>query len=206
MTLEALVFDLGGVLIDIDFGRAFAAWGAAAGVAAGAMAARFSVDEPYCAHERGEIDERAYFAHLRRALAIELPDADLRAGWHAIIGQPLPGIEAVVRELAQRFPLYVFSNTNITHVAHFTPRLRPLLAHFRHVFTSCELGRRKPEPEAFARLAQRIGKAPARLAFFDDVEENVAGARGAGLLAYRVRSAAEIRTISAGLPAANTAR
>lgn len=206
MTLEALVFDLGGVLIDIDFGRAFAAWGAAAGVAAGAMAARFSVDEPYCAHERGEIDERAYFAHLRRALAIELPDADLRAGWHAIIGQPLPGIDAVVRELAQRFPLYVFSNTNTTHVAHFTPRLRPLFVHFRQVFTSCELGRRKPEPEAFARLAQRIGKAPARLAFFDDVEENVAGARGAGLLAYRVRSAAEIRTISAGLPAANTAR
>ena len=206
MTVEALVFDLGGVLIDVDFGRAFAAWAAAAGVPAATIAARFSVDEPYCAHERGEIDERVYFAHLRRALAIALPDAEVRAGWHAIIGQPLPGIDAVVRELAQRFPLYVFSNTNAAHVAHFTPRLRALFAHFRHVFTSCELGRRKPEAEAFARLAQRIGKAPERLAFFDDVEENVAGARRAGLQAYRVTSAAEIRAISADLPGRRTAR
>ena len=206
MTVEALVFDLGGVLIDVDFGRAFAAWSSAADVPAATIAARFSVDEPYCAHERGEIEERAYFAHLRRTLAIELPDEDLRAGWHAIIGQPLPGIDAVVRELAQRFPLYVFSNTNTTHVAHFTPRLRPLFAHFRHVFTSCELGRRKPEPEAFARLASRIGVPASQLAFFDDVAENVAGARNAGLQAFRVASAAEVRAISADLLAARTAR
>ena len=206
MTLEAVVFDLGGVLIDIDLGRAFAAWGAAAGVPAATIAARFTVDEACCAHERGEIDDSAYFAHLRRLLRLELPDEALRAGWNGIIGEPLPGIEEVVRELAAQRPLYVFSNTNPAHIAHFTPRLRTLFRHFRHVYTSCEIGRRKPEPEAFARLASLIGAPPARLAFFDDVEENVAGARRAGLEAYRVRSAAEIRTISASLRAANTAR
>jgi putative hydrolase of the HAD superfamily len=206
MTADALVFDLGGVLIDIDFGRAFAAWGAAAGLPAAAIAARFSIDEPYCAHERGEIDDRAYFAHLRRALGLELPDEVVRVGWNAIIGEPLPGIDAVVRELAQRLPLYVFSNTNAAHVAHFTPRLRPLFAHFRRAFTSCDIGRRKPELEAFARLASLIGAPPARLVFFDDAEENVAGARRAGLQAHRVRSAGEIRAISANPPAANKAR
>ncbi|HET7365909.1 MAG TPA: HAD family phosphatase [Burkholderiales bacterium] len=206
MKVEAVVFDLGGVLVDIDFGRAFAAWAAAAGVPAGAIAARFTIDEPYCAHERGEIDERAYFVHLRGALGIQLSVEELRAGWQAIIGEPLPGIDAVVRELAQRFPLYVFSNTNAAHVAHFTPRLRPLFAHFRRVVTSCDIGRRKPEPEAYARLASLIGAPPARLAFLDDVEDNVAGARRAGLQAYLVRSAAEVRATSAGLLAANTAR
>jgi putative hydrolase of the HAD superfamily len=206
MTAEALVFDLGGVLIDIDFRRAFAAWSAAAGLPSAAVAARFSIDEAYCAHERGEIDERAYFAHLRRSLGVELPDEAMRAGWNAILGEPLPGIDTVVRELAQRFPLYVFSNTNAAHVAHFTPRLRPLLAHFRRAFTSCDLGRRKPEPEAFERLASLIGAPLARLAFFDDVEDNVAGARRAGLQAYRVRSAGEIRAISASLPAPGKAR
>lgn len=206
MTVDAVVFDLGGVLIDVDFARAFAAWGAGAGIPTAAIAARFSIDEPYCAHERGEIDERAYFAHLRRGLGLELPDDVMREGWNAIIGEPLPGIEAVVRELAQQFPLFVFSNTNAAHVAHFTPRLRSLFAHFRRVLTSCDVGRRKPEPEAFARLASLIGAPPARLAFFDDVEENVAGARTAGLQAYCVRSAAEIRAISADLRAPGTAR
>ena len=206
MTADALVFDLGGVLIDIDVGRAFAAWSAAAGVPAAAIAARFSVDETYCAHERGEIDDGAFFAHLRRSLGIELPHEAMLAGWNAIIGVPMPGVEALVQQLAARLPLYVFSNTNPAHVAHFTPRLRALLAHFRRTFTSCDIGRRKPEPEAFARLADLIGAPPSQLVFFDDVQENVAGARRAGLQAYRVRGAGEIQAISANLLAANTAR
>jgi HAD superfamily hydrolase (TIGR01509 family) len=206
MTAEALVFDMGGVLVDIDFGRAFALWGAAAGVPAAALAARYRVDEACCAHERGELDDRAYFAHLRRTLGVALPDEAMLAGWNAIIGEPMPGIEALVRELAAKRPLYVFSNTNPAHIAHFTPRFAALLGHFRRTFTSCELGRRKPETEAFARLATRIGAPASRLAFFDDVAENVLGARNAGLQAFRVASAAEIRAIAEDLLAARTAR
>jgi glucose-1-phosphatase len=206
MKVEALVFDLGGVLIDVDFGRAFAAWGAAAGVPATTIATRFTVDDACRAHERGELDDRAYFAHLRGTLGIALADEAMLAGWNAIIGEPMPGIEPLVRELAVSRPLYVFSNTNPAHIAHFTPRLASLLRHFRSTFTSCELGLRKPEPEAFARLASRIGVPASRLAFLDDVEANVVGARSAGLQAFRVASAAEIRAISADLLAANTAR
>ena len=205
MMVEAVVFDLGGVLVDVDFGRAFAAWAAAAGVPTATIAARFSVDEACCAHERGELDDRAYFAHLRGTLGIALADEAMLAGWNAIIGAPMPGIEPLVRELAGKRPLYVFSNTNPAHIAHFTPRLASLLRHFRHLFTSCELGRRKPEPEAFARLASRIGLPASQLAFFDDVEQNVVGARNAGLQAFRVASAAQVRAISADLLAPNTA-
>jgi putative hydrolase of the HAD superfamily len=203
---EAIVFDLGGVLVDIDLRRAFAAWAAAAGVPADDIAARFAVDDACCAHERGAIDDAAYFAHLRDVLGIALADEAMLAGWNAIIGAPMPGVEALVRALAARFPLYVFSNTNPAHIAHFTPRLRELFAYFRAVYTSCGIGRRKPEAEAFARVARLIGAPPARLVFFDDVEENVAGARRAGLQAFRVRSAEEMRAISARLLQASTAR
>jgi len=205
LSVEAIVFDMGGVLVDIDLRRAFAAWGAVAGVPASDIAQRFSVDDACCAHERGEIDDAAYFAHLRRTLGIALADEAMLAGWNAIIGEPMPGIEALIPRLAAERPLYVFSNTNPAHIAHFTPRFAALLSHFRRTFTSCELGRRKPEPEAFARLASEIGAPPSRLAFFDDVEENVAGARRAGLQAYRVRSAAEIAAISGDLLRLNAA-
>jgi putative hydrolase of the HAD superfamily len=203
---QALVFDLGGVLIDVDLERAFAAWGAAAGVPSAEIATRFSLDEACCAHERGEIDDAAYFAHLRRLLRIEISDEAMSAGWNAIIGEPMPGIEALVQRLARDVPLYVFSNTNPAHIAHFTPRLTGLFAQFRRVFTSCEIGRRKPEPEAFARLAAAIGLPASRLAFFDDAEQNVAGARRAGLHAFHVRSPAEIEAISADLLRERTAR
>ena len=207
MKVDAIVFDFGGVLVDIDFRRAFTVWGAAAGVPADAIAARFAVDAACCAHERGEIDDRAYFAHLRSSLGLTgLSDEQMLAGWNAIIGGPIPGIETLVQRLASRLPLYVFSNTNPAHVAHFTPRLRHLLAHFRAMYTSCELGRRKPEAEAFARLSQLIELPPERLALFDDVEANVAGARRAGLQAHHVTRPDQIAAISEALLEGGTKR
>ena len=197
MTAEALVF---------DFGRAFAVWASAAGVPVGRVTSRFRFDDAYSAHERGEIDICAYFASLRRSLDLSLTDQQFLSGWDAILGEPMPGIEPVVSDLAAEWPLYVFSNTNPTHAARVASRYAALMRHFRHFFTSCELGARKPETEAFARLAKRIGTAPEQLAFFDDMEENVLGARDAGLQAFRVASAAQLRAISADLLAARTAR
>lgn len=193
------------MLVDIDFGRAFAWWGREAGVPASQLAARFQVDEAYCAHERGEMAEGDYFAALRRTLGIAIADEALREGWNAVIGEPLPGIEALVARLAERFPLYVFSNTNPAHFAHFAPRHRRLLSHFRRIVTSCEIGSRKPEPQAFLSLSRLLDIAPERLAFFDDLEENAQGARQAGLQAFRVCSAAEIEAIAGRLAPAGKA-
>jgi putative hydrolase of the HAD superfamily len=62
----------------------------------------------------------------------------------------------------------------------------------RAVF-SAELGRSKPDPEAFDRLARRLGAPPGSVLFFDDDADYVAGARRAGLAAYRFEGAATVR-------------
>lgn len=202
LSVEAIVFDLGGVLVEVDYRRALAAWAAAADVPVDSLAARFAGrDEAYCAHERGELDDRGYFAHLRKLLGLALDDDEVLAGWNAIIGEPLAGIEPLVRQLAGEFPLYVFSNTNPAHIAHFSPRHRRLLSHFRKVITSCEIGARKPEPEAFLRLAKIIGAKPEQLLFFDDLEENVLGARRAGLSAFQVTRPDDISRVIQNLSA-----
>jgi putative hydrolase of the HAD superfamily len=195
LSVEAIVFDLGGVLVEVDFRRVLARWAAACGERAEALAARFQRDDAYCAHERGTLDDAAYFAHLRAALGVQMSDAELLAGWNTALGDPLPGVEPLVARLAAEYPLYVFSNTNPAHLAHFTPRYRRLLSRFRHVYTSCELGERKPEPQAFARLAAAIGIPAGKLLFFDDLEENVAGARRAGLHAFRVTRLEEVAAV-----------
>jgi putative hydrolase of the HAD superfamily len=191
--VDALLFDLGNVLIEVDFGRAISKWAKAANAAEERIAPCFGPDEAYCAHERGELSEAQYFASLRKSLGINLSDAQFLSGWNAIFGEPIDGMESLVRGLSRRLPLYAFSNTNRAHRTHWEPRYRALLAPFREVICSCDIGTRKPAADAFMKVAERIGVAPSRIGFFDDLEENVAGARAAGFRAFRVCAAAEVR-------------
>ena len=178
---DALLLDFGNVLVEIDFGRVTAHWARAAGMDAGQLAARFSHDEPYQRHERAEIGATQYFAALRRTLGVDLGDDVLLEGWNAVFVREIGEVAAVIPRLAARVPLYVLSNTNHAHHDFFSRRYAALLAHFRAVFVSHELGARKPEPTAYLRVAEGLGLKPQRMLFFDDLPENVEGARRAGM-------------------------
>ncbi len=199
MSVEALLFDLGGVVIDIDFGRAVASWAAAAGVPVGAIRARFSFDEAYQRHERGEIAADVYFAALRSSLRIDVPDAVLVRGWNAIYVDEVPGIREILRAAAERLPLYAFTNSNPTHYAFCSARYADVLKSFRKVFVSSELGVRKPERAAFEAIGVAIGVPLERILFFDDPPVNVEGARTIGMPAVLVRSPADVAEALAAL-------
>ena len=51
--MKAILFDLGGVLIDLAPSRVFEHWGKAASVTPASLAARWKIDEAYKAHEKG---------------------------------------------------------------------------------------------------------------------------------------------------------
>src|SRR5262245_29524942 len=180
-TVDALLFDFGGVLVSIDFGLAFDSWAQAANVAPDSVAARFVFDAAYLANERGEIDGAKYFTTLRSTLGVTLSDEQLLAGWNAIFLEPMPGISDLLVWLAARMPLYLFSNTNRLHHECWSVRYRELLAPLTGIYCSHEVGERKPNLQAFVSVARRIGLPPHRIAFFDDLKENVLGARKAGL-------------------------
>ena len=190
---DALLFDLGGVVIQIDFARAIQAWADAACVPASQVNARFALDAGYEAHERGEMEPAAYCAHLRQTLGLALADEHLLSGWNQIFVGEMPAVGALLAKLAKSYPLYAFSNTNVAHRAFWQVRYAGILEPFLQIFCSCDLGTRKPSPAAFLEVARRIEIAPGRIAFFDDHPDNVRGARQAGLRAHEVHSAEDIR-------------
>ena len=190
--VEALLFDLGGVLVELDWDAVFGHWAGRCGADPKALRRRFSFDADYERHERGELDAEAYFACLRRSLGIGITDADFHAGWNRVfVGEIVPTAR-LVAQVADRIPLYLFSNTNPAHHAAWSREYAELLRSFRGVFVSSELGLRKPDPAAFERVARAIGVPPGRILFFDDTEANVAGARAAGLQAVHVRSPEDV--------------
>jgi putative hydrolase of the HAD superfamily len=199
VSVEALLFDLGGVVIDIDFGRALANWAAAAGVPVDILQARFSFDDAYQRHERGEIAAGEYFAAVRSSLRIDVPDEALVTGWNAIYVDEVPGMRALLGTAAARWPLYAFTNSNPTHHAFSSVRYADVLKSFRKVFVSFELGRRKPERAAFEAIAAAIGVPLHRILFFDDTPANVEGARATGMPAVLVRSPGDVSEALAAL-------
>ena len=196
--VDTLLFDIGGVVVRIDFERVFAVWAAHSGERIETIRSRFSFDPSYERHERGEIDARAYFASLRASLGIALSDAEFAEGWTAIYVGEVPGMVTLVRRLARRLPVYAFTNSNPTHQHVWARDYADVCRAFRKVFVSWELGHRKPEADAFVAIADEIGVPLERILFFDDTLENVEGARTVGMPAVHVRSVADVEAAVAG--------
>ena len=191
--VEALLFDFGGVLIEIDFDRVFARWAELAGVPVEQVKSRFEHGAAYEAHERGEIDASQFYATQRAALGIDLDDADFDDGWQQVFGPEIAPTVALLPQLRKRIPLHLFSNTNHAHHEYWKRRYAEALGPIERRFISCEMGMRKPERESFDAVASALGVAPGRILFFDDTTANIEGARAAGLQAVRVRSTEDVR-------------
>jgi putative hydrolase of the HAD superfamily len=196
---DALLFDLGRVVLDIDFNKAIACWADHAGSTPAQLAERFSRGEIYHRHETGEISDAEFFAGLRNTLGIGISDAQFLEGWNAIFAGEIPGIAPLLARAAKRLPLYAFSNTNSAHVEHFSVAYAGVLGHFREMFLSSAIGLRKPEAAAFDHVVKAIGVPAERIVFFDDLAENIEGARKRGLTAVHVRSPDDVAEALAAL-------
>ena len=190
--IEGLLFDLGGVLIQIDFNRAFKVWEGLCDVSAEEIRGRFKMDAVYECHERGEIDATEYFAHLRKLLGVKGTDQEIAAGWNAIFGEEITQTVDYISIANKLLPSFAFTNTNAIHQAEWMLKYPSVVSVFEHIFVSSELGLRKPERAAFAAISRATQIEAENLLFFDDTLENVDGARRAGLQAVHVQSPADI--------------
>lgn len=190
--IDALLFDLGGVIIDIDFERVWRSWARDAGCPVEGIRHSVGRDEAYLRYECGEIPLAEYLAHLRSAMKVGLTDDQLLAGWNDIFVGEMRGIAALLADLESRIPLYAFSNTNRAHEEVWSVRFADVLTRFKKVFVSSTIGLRKPDRAAFDHVVADMGVPASAVVFFDDTFENVEGARAAGLQAEHTKSTADI--------------
>ena len=196
---DALLFDLGRVVLDIDFNKTLECWAGHADCESEHLVGRFARDDIYQRHEKGEISDAEFFAGLRSSLGIEISDAQFIEGWNAIFVGVMPGIAQLLARAAQRLPLYAFSNTNAAHVEHFSETYAGVLGHFREIFLSSAIGLRKPDAAAYDHVVKAIGVPASRIVFFDDLAENIEGARARGLTAVHVTSPGDVAHALAAL-------
>ncbi len=197
--LDAIVFDLGNVLLEIDFERAFAHWSAVSGVPAPVIRSRWQPDIHVPDHEIGAISDSEFFAAIEGQLGLAIGVDAMAAGWADIFVGPIEPLVSLLPALSARLPVHVFSNTNGAHTPVWRERFGAAIEpHVHNVYLSHEIGRRKPDPDSFRWLATDLGIPPERLLFLDDSAINIAGAARAGLQTLQVTDA---RTAAATLRA-----
>ena len=191
--IEGLLFDLGGVVIEINFERAFQVWKRWTLLSIEEMRHRFKMDEEYEQHERGEIEASAYFSHLRNILELEASDSAIASGWNAIFLNEIVETVNYIQAVKNKFPCFAFTNSNPTHQISWMSAFPRVVESFEQIFVSSELGLRKPEREAFEAIANATGVGLDAMLFFDDSLENINGAQTAGMPAIHVKGHLDVK-------------
>lgn len=191
--IEGLLFDMGGVLFEIDFELAFQTWKRWSSLSVEEIHNRFNMDEAYEKHERGEIDAPEYFSHLRNILELEANDSEIALGWNAIYLDEIEETVNYILKVKNQLPCFAFTNSNPTHQVFWMSAYPRIVDSFHQIFVSSELRLRKPELEAFEAIADATGISLDSMLFFDDTEENVSGAKAAGMQAVHVKEHKDVK-------------
>ena len=196
--IAAVVFDLDGVLCRYRIERRLALLASWSGRSTDAIHAAIWRSGFEDQAEQGLMSADEYLQGFGERMGYALSAAQW-AEARRIATEPDLAVLSLAREVRTRHPVGMFTNNPLLlkrHLADVFPALPEIFAE-RAIF-SAELGRCKPEPEAFRLLAARLGHAPNEILYFDDDATYVAGAKEAGLVAHTVRAAADVR---AGLAA-----
>ena len=185
---QALLFDLGGVLVDIDFTGALRSWAAHSKLPFDELKRKYQFDSAYERHERGEISASEYFSHIAEVLELSATPAQVESGWNAIFMGEITTTRLLVEQARRQLPCYAFTNTNASHMANWSRLYPGVVSAFDKVYASHEIGLRKPERAAFEYICRDTALAPSSILFFDDLLDNVHAATAAGLQGVLVRS------------------
>jgi len=184
MRLPILMFDFGNVLGFFDYGLIYARFGARLGLSASAfqtLVESKGMKSLLAELEAGAISSEAFAARVQREVGLDIPFEDFAADWRDIFELNEP-VAAIVADLkAQGYTLVLGSNTNAIHADFYRRRFREALEPFDHVVLSHEVRAMKPSSVFFDTCTAVVGASAGSCLFIDDVEENVEGARAAGL-------------------------
>lgn len=192
---QAVLLDLGNVVLGIDFRRVFSAWASSANVDETVFYERWALDQAYKDHEIGALDFAAYTRALSARFDVEMSVPAWRDGWNDLWTEPFHDVVALLPLVAERYHLCGFTNTNQTHANRWRAAFPDELSSFAKIYVSSEIGLRKPDTESFSYVCADMGATAANTTFLDDTLENVEGAQRAGLEAVHVPRQADVVTV-----------
>ena len=191
MKIEALLFDLGKVLVDFDFDLGIKRFAARTPLSLDQFKSIVLEQNWVRQYEHGQISSADYHRYLIDHGKLDMTIDEFHDAWSSVF---LPGLivpERLLATLKARYPLILVSNTNESH-ADFITRNYNVLDYFDHKIFSHEVGSMKPDRRIYDAAIKVSGKAPEALFFTDDRPENIESAARLGIRAHQFQSVAEL--------------
>ena len=186
-SLDAIIFDLGGVLINISYTKAAESFKALGMDNFDHIYSQAKQSGLFDQFEVGAIDPSAFRSGIRDASGLSLSDQDIDDAWNSmILDFPKRRLETV-RRIAEDKRVFLLSNTNIIHEHHFTGILDTQFGKgtfeesFEEYYYSHRIQKRKPNRKTFDFVINQNQLDPKRTLFIDDSEQHIIGAQSAGI-------------------------
>ena len=187
-----LIFDLGDVIIDIDYRQTIAAFQKLAVVNFSEVVSYSAQSPVFDLYEKGKVSTEVFCTELKKNLHPEASHTDVVNAWNAIfVDFPQHKID-LLKQLKLRYNTFALSNINEIHLATINEVAKTKFgaedfgSFFHNTYYSNLLGYRKPESEIYKLVIDNEKLNPAETFFVDDKKENVEAARALGIHAYQL--------------------
>ena len=182
--IEAVVLDIGMVLLKFDFERSLQRMVGHCKVKPAEIIPTLVEDDLLTAYEVGAITTAKFGEQACNLIGFDGELSEFIEAWSDIFSYNEPMIARVRRWHAKGMPLYALSNTCESHVELFTRKF-DVFQLFRGMVFSCREGLVKPDPLIYRRLIERYQLQPNHTLFVDDLSENVRAAAQLGFQAIQ---------------------
>ena len=187
--IKNIVFDLGGVLVDLDFKAAINGLQKAGFANVKEQLQAFDRDGIFQKFELGEMTAEEFRTAIRENSSVELTDEEVDALWNAMLLEvPREKLELILH-LRGKYMVYLLSNTNSIHWDYvcknaFNYRGFRVNDYFEETFLSYEMHLAKPDKAIYEKVLQDANLLPEETLFIDDSEANCKAAEEVGIHAH----------------------
>ncbi len=202
--IRNIIFDLGGVLLDLDFTAPVIAF-RKLGALNDYFDYRQAITDPvFLNFELGNISPSEFRHRIREMLGnIHLTDAEIDNAWCSMLGSVSGEKIEFIQQLTSRYRVFLFSNTNVIHIGYFKRWFEaehhfPIESLFEKTFYSHEIHDRKPLASSFEKVSGMAGIQPGETLFVDDFVQNIEAAGKFGFMAYHYIPGTDLSLIFGG--------
>jgi len=187
LEIEAIIFDIGRVIIHLDPSRAIAALGGASRTTPDKLWTAIQEDPLWPGWQEGRVTPRKWHDNLSARFQTSISFDEFCDVWNSVMSRKLILPERLFKQLSKKCRLVLLSNTDPIHVACMESKF-DFIRYFPKRIYSCDVGAVKPSVKIFRAAIKAAGAPPSRVLFIDDIRQYVVAARRAGLHAIQFRS------------------